>query len=84
MSPEGVKEEIKLHTEIIKFLMVVLIAAAGGMITLYNINQPTNIQNVLITLGWVFIPILLIGIVALFFFVCLFVIKENLIGYGII
>jgi hypothetical protein len=69
MTPDGIKEEIKLHTEIIKFLMVVLLAAAGGMVTLYNINKLTHVQNVLIALGWIFIPLLLIGIVALFLYI---------------
>ena len=30
MTSEGTKEEIKLHTEIIKFLMIVVLAVAGG------------------------------------------------------
>jgi len=69
MTPEGFKEEIKLHTEIIKFLMVVLLAVAGGMVTLYNVNHLTDSQYMLITLGWIFIPLLLIGIVALFLYI---------------
>ena len=69
MTSDGIKEEIKLHTEIIKFLMVVLLAVSGGMVTLYNINQLTHIQNILIALGWIFIPLLLIGILALFLYV---------------
>jgi hypothetical protein len=67
MTSERTKEEIKLHTEIIKFSLVVLLATAGGIVTLYNINKPTHSQEVLIMLGWIFIPLLLIGIVTLFF-----------------
>jgi TRAP-type C4-dicarboxylate transport system permease small subunit len=69
MTTEGTKEEIKLHTEIIKFLMVVLLAAAGGMVTLYNIDNRTHSQEILITLGWLFIPLLLIGVLALFLYI---------------
>jgi hypothetical protein len=69
VTAEGIKEEIKLHTEIIKFLMVVLLAATGGMVTLYNINILTHSQEILITIGWIFIPVLLIGIVALFLYI---------------
>jgi len=69
MTPEGIKEEIRLHTEIIKFLMVVLLATGGGILTLYNIDRLTAIQQTLLTLGWVFICLVLIGIVALFLYV---------------
>jgi hypothetical protein len=69
VTSEGRKEEIKLHTEIIKFLMVVLLATAGGMVTLYNIDNPSHSQGILIALGWIFIPLLLIAIVALFLYI---------------
>jgi|GEM_PF-2030895 len=69
MSPEGIKEEVKLHTEIIKFLMVVLLATSGGILTLYNIDHLTAIQKTLIALGWIFICLVLIGIVALFLYI---------------
>ena len=69
MTSEGIKEEIKLHTEIIKFLMVVLLAVAGGVITLYNIDKPTHNQQILITLAWIFLPLLLLGIFALYLYV---------------
>ena len=69
MTTEGTKEEIKLHTEIIKFLMVVLLAATGGMVTLYSIDRPTHSQEILIGLGWLFIPLLLIGVLALFLYI---------------
>jgi len=69
VTSDGTKEEIKLHTEIIKFLMVVLLACAGGMVTLYNIDNLSHSQETLIALGWIFIPLLLIAIVALFLYI---------------
>jgi hypothetical protein len=69
VTTEGVKEEIKLHTEIIKFLMVVLLAAAGGMVTLYNIDNLTHSQKIIIIMGWIFIPSLIVVIVALFLYI---------------
>jgi hypothetical protein len=69
MSPEGIKEEIKLNTEIIKFIMVVLLASVGGIITLYNISGPTAIQLNLITIGWIFVAVLLIVGTALFLYI---------------
>jgi hypothetical protein len=69
MTLERIKEEIKLHTEILKFLMVVLLASAGGMLTLYNLSALSSAQQNLITVGWIFIPVLLIGILALFLYV---------------
>ena len=69
MSAERTKEEIKLHTEIIKFLLVVLLASTGGMLTLYSIDNPSHNQQVLITIGWIFAPIIIIVIFALFLYV---------------
>jgi hypothetical protein len=69
VTSDGTKEEIRLHTEIIKFLMVVLLAVTGGMVTLYNIDKPTHNQEILVTLGWIFLPLLLFGIFALFLYV---------------
>ena len=66
MTPEATKEEVKLHTEIIKFLMVTLLATSGGLVTLYNVDKTSHVQQVLITLGLIFSVLLLIGIVALF------------------
>jgi hypothetical protein len=69
MSPDGIKEEIKLYTEVIKFFLVVLLAAAGGMTSLYAIDKPSHSDIVLITIGWVFIPIIPLLFVALFLYI---------------
>jgi hypothetical protein len=69
MSPEGIKEELKLYTEIIKFLLLVLLAGVGGMTSLYSIDKPSHADGVLITIGWFFIPIILLVFLALFLYI---------------
>jgi hypothetical protein len=69
MSPDGIKKEIKLYTEVIKFLLVVLLAAAGGMTSLYAIEKPSHSDVVLISVGWFFIPIILLLFLALFLYI---------------
>jgi len=68
MSEERIKEELKVHTEVFKFLLVVILAMVGGMITLYNIDNPTHNQKVLMSLAWLFSPILIIGVLAQFLY----------------
>ena len=69
MSTDGIKEEIKLYTEIIKFLLIVLLAATGGMTSLYAISRPSHADSVLITIGWFFIPVILLLFLALFLYI---------------
>lgn len=69
MTAEGIKEEIKLNTEILKFLLIVLLATCGGIVTLSNIEKQSNIQQTLLALGWVFTPLLLLEIIAYFLYV---------------
>ncbi|MEX8547821.1 MAG: hypothetical protein V5804_09475 [Mucilaginibacter sp.] len=69
MTPEGIKEEIKLNTEILKFLLIVLLATCGGMVTVYNIEKRNHVQQILLDLGWVFAPLLLTGILAHFLYI---------------
>lgn len=69
MTSEGTKEEIRLNIEILKFLLIVLLAACGGMITLFNIEKRNHVQQILLNLGWVFAPMLLTGILAHFLYI---------------
>ena len=71
MTPEGTKEEIKLNTEILKFLLIVLLATGGGMVTLFNLEKQSNVQQTLLALGWVFTPSLFVGIIAYFLYIYL-------------
>ncbi len=68
MSDERIKEELKVHTEVFKFLLVVILAIAGGIVTLYNIDKPTHNQEILMSLGWIFAPVLIIGVIAQFLY----------------
>ncbi len=69
MTPEGTKEEIKLHIEIFKFILIALLATTGGMITLFNIEKQTHIQQVLLTLGWILVGLILISISILILYI---------------
>lgn len=69
MTQEGIKEEIRLNTEILKFLLIVLLATCGGMFTLYNIEKQSQSQEILLALGWVFTPLLFSGILAHFLYI---------------
>ena len=69
MTTEGTKEEIKLHIEIFKFVLIALLATAGGMITLLNIEKQNHVQHVLLALGWVLIGLLLVGISVLIVYI---------------
>lgn len=69
MTAEGTKEEVKLNTEMLKFLLIVLLATIGGMFTLFNIENQSQVQRILLALGWIFTPLLFIGIVAHFLYI---------------
>jgi len=69
MSTERIKEEVRLHTEVLKFLQVILLASAGGLVTLYNIETRNIGQSHLITIGWLFIPLLMVGILGQFLYI---------------
>lgn len=69
MTADGIKEEIKLNTEILKFLLIVLLATAGGMITLFNIEKQNHVQEVLLFLGAIIMVLLLLGIAGLILYI---------------